>query len=567
MTLRQTLVTLTLLDDVVLSRRNATTGDHESLNHIPGSALYGCVAARLYGSLKASGQAWTVFHSGQVRFGDALPLARDGQRALPMPLSWHTNKADPPGPPFDNGWWQGEHIVNRADSSLSEQGATTWRALREGYVTAAGHYLQPLRQRRMMTAIDDDGVAASGQLYGYQSLREGQQFQSLLLFEPDVGHDLMQAVRQTLDGTSLRIGRSKASHYGRVHARVGETTDWTAQVDADPDPCRLTLWLLSDASLRDPWGQPTLNPQAEVLGLPGATLNKAHSFLRSRRYSPWNAYRAMPELERQVLTAGGVIALQRPGQPFTADELMRLQCDGIGCGRVLGLGAVAVNPSLLRGVHPQRLAATAQQSQGQLSTSNTDTPSPTAALDPSARRWLAIVQGRAKRGNHADTADKWVAEQLMALRLRWTAIRSYQGWRDDRAHGPAATQWGNIGWRLDRVENWADVHESLLAAHGVAPPEDADWDGSECRAPNASPARASAEPAATTGSLRDWLSQVVRQAQAQWRDDPVAGFDALKRLAQQVRRKEMWLSQAHLTPQPQPAGSATQQQARKEADQ
>lgn len=565
MILRQTLVTLTLLDDVVLSRRNATTGDHETLNHIPGSALYGCVAARLYGSLKASGQAWTVFHSGQVRFGDALPLAPDGQRALPMPLSWHTNKAAPTGTPFDDGWWQGKHIVNRADSSPSDHGAATWRALREGYVTPAGHHLQPQRQRRMMTAIDDDGRAASGQLYAYQSLREGQQFQSRLLFEPDVGDDLMQAVRQTLDGTSLRVGRSKASHYGRVHARVGETTDWAAQVDANLDPCRLMLWLLTDASLRDTWGQPTLQPNGEVLGLPGAALDKAHSFLRSRRYSPWNAYRAMPELERQVLTAGGVIALTRPGQPFTSDELMRLQRDGIGCGRALGLGAVAVNPSLLCGVHPQRTATAVPQPQAQPSTSNADTPSLTAALDPSARRWLDIVQGRAKRGDHADTADKWVAEQLVALRVRWAAIRSYQGWRDDLAHGPAATQWGNIGWALDRVENWPDVRVKLLDVHGAAPADDPDWDGPQCRAPNVRPTRPGAEHPAGTGSLRDWLSQVVAQAEAKWLDDPIAGFDALKRLAQQVRRWELWLSQAHLTRQSRTPGSATQQQPREEA--
>ena len=565
MTLKQTLVTLTLLDDVVLSRRNATTGDHETLNHIPGSALYGCVAARLYGSLKASGRAWTVFHNGQVRFGDALPLARDGQRALPIPLGWHMDKARPTGMPFDKGWWQSEHIFNLADSEHSDQGASNWRALREGYVTADGQYLQPQRQRRMMTAIADDGVAASGQLYGYQSLREGQQFQSVLLFEPDVGDDLVQAVHLTLNDTRLRVGRSKASHYGRVRAQIGPTTDWVAKADAGVDPCRLTLWLLSDAALRDTWGQPTLQPDGEVLGLPGATLDKSHSFLRSRRYSPWNAYREMPELERQVLIAGSVITLHRPDQPFTTDDLMRLQRDGIGCGRVLGLGAVAVNPSLLRGVNPQRPAAEVQVLHGLPSTSNAGTRAPTTELGASVRRWLDIVQVRAKRGANADTADKWVDERLRALCTRWTAIRSYQGWRDDRAHGPGATQWGNIAWALDRVENWADASATLLAEHGVAPPGDSDWDGPECRAPNPRPAGSGAGHAAGVGSLRDWLSEVVTQAGAKWQDDPAAGFDALKRLAQHARRWELWLSQAHLSPQAQLSGNAIPQQPRKEA--
>jgi len=63
---------LTLLEDCVLSERNATEGGHRGLDRIPGQTLLGAAAARLYGKLAANGDdAYTAFHSELVKKSDA----------------------------------------------------------------------------------------------------------------------------------------------------------------------------------------------------------------------------------------------------------------------------------------------------------------------------------------------------------------------------------------------------------------------------------------------------------------------------------------------------------------
>lgn len=59
---------LTLIDELVLSERSATLGGHRGLDYIPGAALLGAAAQRLYGKL-ATGPclAGLPFRQGPVR--------------------------------------------------------------------------------------------------------------------------------------------------------------------------------------------------------------------------------------------------------------------------------------------------------------------------------------------------------------------------------------------------------------------------------------------------------------------------------------------------------------------
>ena len=79
-----------LIDDVVLSQRTATVGNHKSLDYIPGSAFLGIVASRLYENL-TSEDAWELFHTSKVHFCNAYPMLNNS-RSLPMPLSFHSEK-------------------------------------------------------------------------------------------------------------------------------------------------------------------------------------------------------------------------------------------------------------------------------------------------------------------------------------------------------------------------------------------------------------------------------------------------------------------------------------------
>jgi len=337
---------ITLQEDCVFSARSATEGGHASLDHIPGSVLLGAAASRLYTRL--GGRAFDVFHSGRLRFGDGLPLAANGAVAWPVPLSWHHDKTAEVKEA--DGRLRAEAVANfQYFDRLSGDRPLQPKQMREGYVTACGSWLKPHRDFRLKTAIDPEtGRAAEGQLFGYDALHRGQAFLASIEAAPDFDADLFQQVVEALSG-ELLIGRSRSAEYGRVRIcciddpggiRQAGEGDW------------LTLWLLSDLALLDGYGQPLLQPSAESFGIPGGRISWDRTFLRTRRYSPWNSARGGHDRERLVLCAGGVITIELPAGIDRAEVAERLN-GGVGQYQEAGLGKIWVDPPLLASVRPQ----------------------------------------------------------------------------------------------------------------------------------------------------------------------------------------------------------------------
>ncbi|WP_119156874.1 type III-B CRISPR module-associated Cmr3 family protein [Caldimonas tepidiphila] len=459
MTILEYPLRLELLDDVVFSRRSATAGGHESLDKVPGSALLGWAAAQLYERLGE--QAFLVFHSGAVRFRDGLPLSPAGKRCAPVPLAWHENKAAADGGARQDGRWLAERIFNLAAGGQERMPPLSQpRQLRSGYVGGDGACMRPATRYRMMTAIGEAGRAAEGQLFGYESLVRGQRFEARIGFEDSVPEALRRQVLDCFEGT-IRLGRSRASQYGRVRAELG-----TPQ--AAPAPTaggeRLLLWLMSDAWLRTPEGQPALVPDAEALGLEDARLDRAASFLRTRSYSPWNAHRRRHEIERQVLCAGSVIALERPGG-FTAQELQRL-ASGIGLGLAQGLGEVRLQSPLLATPQPVFTAVSV--------------PAEAAPTVPAARPastligFLARRSGAAQRGS---SAQDFVRQALRSLVEELGRIRAFVGCAPETPLGPGRSQWGQLATFARQADSLAALRPLLLdEAHGACRRGDETWD-------------------------------------------------------------------------------------------
>lgn len=67
----------------IFSARAATEGLHKTTATPTGAALLGWLAAQ--GGYASFDDPFTVFHSGKVRFGTALPLLPDGAAAIPTP--------------------------------------------------------------------------------------------------------------------------------------------------------------------------------------------------------------------------------------------------------------------------------------------------------------------------------------------------------------------------------------------------------------------------------------------------------------------------------------------------
>ena len=336
---------ITLRQPLIISQQAASAGAHESLDFIPGSALLGLVAGRLYAELGGD-DAWTVFHSGLVRFGDALPL-RGPEIAFAAPLCWHSFK--------------GEKIQDEVgrllaglvfDASRKDPQEFSTRQpvqIRGFHVTTSGMKVTPARQQTLKTAIDArTGVAAESQLFGYEALAAGQQFRFTLSADAGVSDKLWTALGHALEGEA-RLGRSRSAQFGSVtiHKAAGQKAAFMSPAGNGRE---LTLWLISDLLLQQQ-GQPCLIPHPELLGLPEGTVwNKAASFVRTRRYSPYNAFRKHYDPERQVISRGSVLRFTLPA-PADASLLQTL-AQGLGLARESGLGQVWVNPGLLSKTEP-----------------------------------------------------------------------------------------------------------------------------------------------------------------------------------------------------------------------
>lgn len=342
---------ITLQQDVIFNASSATLGGQQGLDYLPGSVFLGALASRCYAELSGD-EAWQLFHSGMVRFHDALPLDTHEQPAWPVPLSWHYYK----GEEFRSSDRTALDARKIFDPALHVQEPSAEsrqpKQMRKGYVSHSGAWVQPRQQLRMKTAIDArQGTAAESQLFGYHSLDAGQTYLFTLEAEPEAAALFEKAVKQ-LTGT-LRLGRSRSAQYGKAlseRCEPGQIGSPLPATQASAPAQTLTLWLLSDLALQDEHGQATLQPQARYLGLPDtACWDKQHSYIRTRHYSPFNAYRQAYEQERQVISRGSVLRY-RLEQPLTPAQLVALHTCGLHTES--GLGRVAINPELLAQAQP-----------------------------------------------------------------------------------------------------------------------------------------------------------------------------------------------------------------------
>jgi hypothetical protein len=335
---------ITLQDDCIFSERNATAGAHQALDYIPGGALLGAAAARLYTQL-TSQAAFDWFHAGKVRFSNAYPLTTDGQRTFPMPACWHQAKGK--SPIKDNQLdatqvWR----LDKCEGKLPENQQP--QQLRAGYLSLNGQVAETHKSFRMKTAIDaDSGRAKESALFGYDALQAGQRFYAQVSFDDDFTEADIAKLKTVLTQTLL-LGRSRSAEYGRATVDILKTPQ-TLSTEKTTSK-EITLWLLSDLMALDEYGQPTLSPNAENLGLPKGKLLAEKSFLRTRRYSTWNAHKQGYDMERQVISKGSVLVYQLESV-LTAEHINKIAA-GLGVERQAGLGQVWLNPALLANQQP-----------------------------------------------------------------------------------------------------------------------------------------------------------------------------------------------------------------------
>lgn len=445
---------ITLLDDCIFSERNATEGAHQALDYIPGGALLGAAAARLYADL-GSQCAFDWFHSGKMRFGNAYPLTTDGQQTFPMPACWHEAKnksAIEDGEIVPAKVWRLDKCEKNAlpDNQQPKQ-------LRAGYLALSGLLAETHKSFRMKTAIDaETGRAKEGVLFGYDALRAGQRFYAQVSCDDAISDaDLIRL--KTIFSQPLLLGRSRSAEYGRatveiIGAQPVLPSDTTSRHE-------VTFWLLSDLMALDEYGQPTLSPAPQQLGLPEGKLAAEKSFLRTRRYSTWNAYKQGYEMERQVISKGSVLVYELD-TPLTDDHLKMIAA-GLGVERQAGLGQVWLNPPLLANEQPELVTAASIVSM----------PITLKAPEkkPDLIAWLEAQKNHQTSSSDFAKQAKEIARSYKAL---MRSARELKG-LDASVHvGPSHSQWGAV---LAAAKSRGDLDKLFTATDGSFKAQGPGW--------------------------------------------------------------------------------------------
>lgn len=282
-------IKITLKGPVLASAHTATAAEPDGLPYLPGAMLWGVLAAQAYGTAGAKHQAiYDNLYAGGLLIGDALPLV-NAVLGLPVPMSLHQKK----GATAD---WQDWSIAPRA-AGFSQ--AKHW-AVGPG-VSQVDVKLETTQR----TAINPDtGTAADGQFFGFQAICAGQSFVSVIE-GPDAA--TVDVAVTSLCGDRF-LGRSRNAEYGRVWIETADLPGLPAITGTDAH----FVWCLSDIAAHDDFGQPTDRPGDAFFG---AAIDWRHSFVRHRRFAPYNSTWKSRMPERLVIARGSVIKLKTPVRP------------------------------------------------------------------------------------------------------------------------------------------------------------------------------------------------------------------------------------------------------------
>lgn len=395
-----------LLENVVTSGSAATASTPKSLPYIPGAMLLGAAATKASSrGLDMSGElAFDAFFRGSTRFDDALPVSHSGEMALPVPMSVHRRKGSDEGLKTPNG--------NIADYSTAER-EPGFEQLHSRYFFTDGTEHTVDRVSSLRTAIDPNtGHAAKGQLFGYEALKAGQFFVSTV---SGVDEKSVSLAVSLLEGEHF-LGRSRSAEFGRV--RITKCEPW--QVETGDAGCGLRyIWFLADFWAYDENGMPTIRPQAALFANKGR-IAWNRSFIRTRRFAPYNSEWRKRAPERVLIQRGAVLTLK--------ESNLSLGLHRFGLGQELGNGLALVLDK------PPLMALTnMNQPKVKLPQSLTSRPAEETALS----KWLELA---AKRHGSKREMGSQIEDDAFDLMMLYENAERLAG----EKVGPGASQWGHV---------------------------------------------------------------------------------------------------------------------------
>lgn len=326
-----------LLSDVILNQKSATEGSNNTLDFIPGNVFLGIVATHYD---QFGDDAWTVFHSGQVRFGDAHPSdgAHPDVRSLNVPaMLFYPKMKSLSECCYVHCFY--DRSADMANNGRPQQ----LKQCRKGfYVFDHGKGIPVVTEKSfaLKSAYDYSQRRSKDEnMYGYESLNAGLRF----LFEVQVDDGrLAEPIVQYLEGRHY-IGRSRTAQYGLVEITRHDYADVASADSTFTLPgCEgsfMTVYADGRLIFLDDRGEPTFTPTAHDLGLNGQ-IDWIQSQVRIFQYAPWNGKRATRDAERVGIEKGSVFVVRVSGSQQVASRY-------VGVYRNEGFGRVIYNPPFL----------------------------------------------------------------------------------------------------------------------------------------------------------------------------------------------------------------------------
>lgn len=328
----------TLLSDIILSERAASEGGAHTLDFIPGSCFLGIVAHD-YATAAQEELALSLFHTGEVRFGDAHPARQTNEgiwlRSHRVPAALFSPKL---------GGLETEAFVHHSlPQPLDEQlKRKQLKQARTGFYTFVHDQSHQLCAQRIATETSfalksahdrEKRRSADSQLFGYEALRKGL---DLLFTVESADERLADWVEARLVGRH-NVGRSRSAEYGWVEIQTCVFEEGAVEAcPLDVHAKHIAIYADSRWLLRDAFGQPTAQPTAQQLGFsPHHLIDWSLSQVRTYRYAPWNHHRQAFDAERFGIEKGSVIVVHCPeGADMLPKADTRLgECLAEGFGR------------------------------------------------------------------------------------------------------------------------------------------------------------------------------------------------------------------------------------------
>jgi hypothetical protein len=289
----------TLLSDLVFNLKTATEGNQQTLDYIPGSAIYGLVAGKFYNEYIAQ-NGIDIFHSGGIIFSDAHPL-HNGKRTYRTPAWWYHKK----GSGFSEGIYSPFYKAKDGEPQLKQ--------CRSGYISLISDGLftdiVPKKRFSIKSAYDSKARRAEeSKMFGYQALVKGTEWGFEMSYNDEFQTEAQQ-IQKFLIGVKP-IGKSKSAEYGLINIEISSIdADTVSSDNSGKDYC--LLYADSRLAFFDNNGQPTFMPAPDQLGVINGDIMWNYSQIRTMQYAPFNGKRKTRDTERFCIEKGSVFCIKK----------------------------------------------------------------------------------------------------------------------------------------------------------------------------------------------------------------------------------------------------------------